>query len=284
MTRVVFFIEQIANGLYLICAVGLLFSVRSFFISRRELWAAEFELEREQAQRKQASAITWTLGLVEIVLAIYAVATVVAPTLRNDVVAPGGSSGGVPDQPFITSTPGGDGLAVNDQGTPLGDNSVEAMMLTVTAAVQNANGSGPKILATPTISPTPVGTIIAGDPPPLGCDKTNAQLEVPANGQVLFDSVTVIGTAQTENFAFYKFELNGPSTGGAYAPVGGDKTSPVPSKGVLGQLALSPFQPGTYLFRLTVFDNKNALRAQCVVTVHVRERPPTPTPPGGGAQ
>lgn len=283
MSRVVFFIEQIANGLYLICAVGLLFAVRSFFISRRELWAAEFELEREQAQRRQASAITWTLGLVEIVLAIYAVATVVAPTLRNDVVSPGGASSGVPDQPFITSTPGGQGQLFNDQGTPIGNDSVGAMMLTVTAAVQNADG-GPKILATPTISPTPVGTIIAGDPPPQGCDKTDAQLEVPANGQVLFDSVAVIGTAQTENFAFYKFEVNGPSTGGAFTPVGGDKNSPVQSKGVLGQLALSPFQPGTYLFRLAVFDSKNALRAQCVVTVHIRERPPTPTPPGGAAQ
>jgi hypothetical protein len=101
---------------------------------------------------------------------------------------------------------------------------------------------------------------------------------------VLFDSVTVIGTAKTSNFAFYKFELSGPSTGGAFTPVGGDKNSPVASKGVLGQLALSPFQPGIYLFRLAVFDSKNALSAQCTVTVHVRERPPTPTPPGGAAQ
>ena len=284
MSRVVFFVEQIARGLYLLCALGLLFSVRSFLISRRDLWAAEFELEREQALRRQASAITWTLAIIEMALAIYAIATVVAPTLRNDVVAVGNTGPNIQaDQPFITSTPGGEGQLFNDQGTPIGSDSVGAMMLTVTAAVQDADSGGPKILVTPTVSPTPVGTIIAGDPPPIGCDKADAHLEVPANGQVLFDSVQVIGTAKTDNFAFYKFELSGPSTGGAFTPVGGDKNSPVPSKGVLGQLALSPFQTGIYLFRLAVFDSKNNLSAQCTVTVHIRERPPTPTPPGGAA-
>jgi hypothetical protein len=282
VNSIVFFVEKIAPGLYLICAVGLLFSVRSFLISRRELWAAEFELEREQALRRQAGAITWTLGLIEIILGIYAIAMVIAPTLRNDVITGADTAlDPVDEQHFMTSTPGSNGIVLNEQGTPVSGDSIEAMMASVTARAAAAENSGPRIVPTATISPTPVGTIIPGMPTPVGCSSADAWLEVPANGQVVFDSLTVIGTAKTANFAFYKFELSGPSTGNTFAPYGGDKTSPVPEKGVLGQLTLNSFQPGQYSFRLTVFDNTSALRASCAVTVVLRPRPPTATPPGG---
>ncbi len=277
MSKLAFFIEQIANGLYFICAVGLLFSIRSFLISRRKLWAAEFELEREFAFRQQANAITWTFGIIEIALAIFAIATVVAPTLRSDVIVNPAVQNPIAEQPFVTFTPGGDGLAAD--GTTQGN--IDTMFLTVTAQVAAGQGGDLQILVTPTPAPTPVGTIIPGMPTPMGCSSAEAYLQIPANGQVLFDSITVIGTAQTANFASYKFEMNGPSTGNSFAPVGGDKTSPVPNVGVLGVLPLAGFQPGTYLFRLAVFDNTTASKASCTVTVILRERPPTATPPGG---
>ena len=284
LTKLVFLIEQISNGLYFGCAFLFLLAFRSLYISRRELWAAEFELEREQAQRRQANAITSIFAVIELGLAIYAVAAVIAPTIRSDVVNtnPAVVANTTVDLSMITSTPGGDGQLINASGTPLGSDSIQSMMLTVTAAFIAGDSSGPAFSLTATPLPTLVGTIIAGMPPPVGCDKPDAQLEIPANGQVLFDSVTVVGTANTNNFASYKFELNGPSTGDSWTPVGGDKTSPVPNNGVLGQLALSPFQPGEYEFRLTVFDITHALQASCTVTVTIRERPPTNTPPGGG--
>src|SRR6266852_1521488 len=166
MSRMVFFLEQIANGLYLVCAAAILLSLRSLLLSRRELWAAEFELEREQAQRRQASAITWTWGIIEIILMIYAIANVIARPLRSDLISAGSGPGVVSDAPLVTSTPGGDGMLVNAQGTPLGSDSIGAMMLTVTAAA--ANSDGVILVQTPTISPTPVGTIIPGMPTPVG--------------------------------------------------------------------------------------------------------------------
>lgn len=284
VSKLVFLIEQLANGLYFGCAFLFLLAFRSLYISRRELWAAEFELEREQAQRRQANAITSLLAIIELALAIYAIAAIIAPTIRNDVVNtnPNAVANANVDVSIITSTPGGDGVLVNASGTPLGSDSIQSMMLTVTAAFLAGDGNSPAFSLTATPLPTLVGTIIAGMPPPVGCDKPDAQLQIPANGQVLFDSVTVIGTANTNNFASYKFELSGPSTGNSFTPVGGDKTSPVADKGVLGQLALSPFQPGEYEFRLTVFDITHALKASCTVTITIRERPPTNTPPGGG--
>jgi hypothetical protein len=281
VSSLVFFFEKIATGLYLICVLGLLLSLRSLVIARRGLWAAEFELERESALRRQASAITWTFGLIEVALAIFAIANVVAPTLRNDLLSGAGAAANpVVDEPMMTSTFGANGIVLNDKGTPVSGNSIEAMMASVTARAAAGDNTGPRIVPSATIAPSPVGTIRPVNSTPVGCSSADAWLEVPANGQVLFDSVTVIGTAKTSNFAFYKFEISGPSTGNTFAPYGGDKSSPVPTKGILGQLPLSSFQQGQYLFRLTVFDNTSTLRASCMVTVILEPAPPTATPPG----
>jgi hypothetical protein len=101
-------------------------------------------------------------------------------------------------------------------------------------------------------------------------------LVVPANGQVLFDSVTVIGTASTGNFAYYKFEISGPLTSNNFATVSGNNTSPVTTVGVLGQVALASLPRDRYLFRLTVFDTANKLQASCTVTIILQDRA-TPT-------
>jgi hypothetical protein len=277
MTRILFFIESIARGLYLFVAVGILLSAWQIFASRSQLRVAEFELERELARKKQAGAITRTLFLVELLLAIFAIATVIAPTVRDDLTTllVSGPAVNPTNVPFYTSTPGGDGSISGSSS-----DSITNLMLTVTAMAQSEAG-GPQIVVTPTISPTPVGTINPDVPAALGCESPEAQLQVPANGQVIFDAIEVRGSASAPNFALYKFELSGPSTGNAFTPVDGDKVQPVKELGILGQLSLNGFQPGLYKFRLAVFDNTTALRASCTVTVEVRERPPTATPPGG---
>jgi hypothetical protein len=209
--------------------------------------------------------------MIEIALTVAAIAFVVAPTLRTDLTASGApvqNSDNGAATPFITSTPGGDG------------SNIAALDATNTAAAIAAGG-GPVLLLTAVASPTSVGTIIPGYPTPSDCNTDQAWLEIPAPGQVLFDSVEVIGKANVPDFAFYKFELRGPSTGGEFAPILGQQTTPVTEKGTLGLLPLSPFQPGDYTFRLTVFDKTGALKASCSVQVNIRERPPTPTPPGG---
>jgi len=282
--RIVFLIQQASVGLYLLCAVGLLFSSRIYFASRNQLHFAGFELERELARRKEASAITQILALVEVMLAVFAIANVIAPSLQSDPISNQNPQAVIQATyaPFYTSTPGGNGALPAVNGTPGagGANSIDNLMASVTAQFLQQDNTQGKILITSTNAPTPVGTINPDAPKVVGCDTPNAQLEVPANGQIIFDSVTIIGVANIPNFALYKFELNGPSTGNAFTPYGGDKTSPVQQKGVLGQLTLNAFQPGLYKFRLAVFDTTNALKASCTVNVELRERPPTATLPG----
>ncbi len=274
MTQLVFLIEQISSGAYLLCAVGLLFNLRSLMLARRELAGAEFELERDFALRRQARSVTWALAFVELMLGIYAVAHIISPTLRNDSLPTGGQSAS-DSGTFQTLVPG-QATVANAQGTPISRSALEDPFLTLTAQPANLGGAGISVTEPP--SPTPPGTIEPGAPPPIGCNSPEAALQVPANGQVLYESVTVLGTAQTANFARYKFELSGPSTGNAFAPFGGDKTTAVTSLGVLGQLPLVAFQPGTYRFRLVVFDATGQIKASCTITVNLRLHPPTPSP------
>src|SRR5262249_3868624 len=125
LTRVVYFVENIAPGLYLLCAFGILLSSRTLMVSRGELRAAEFELERELARRKQANAITQTLGLIEVILAVFAIAHVIAPTIRSDILPAGIPLNIAPTSaPFYTSTPGGDGKDAGSGGV------IDSMMLT----------------------------------------------------------------------------------------------------------------------------------------------------------
>lgn len=268
MTQLVYLIEQIAPAIYLFCAAGVLFWLGRFFAAQAALRAAEFELERELEEQRRARALTWTIGLIELGLAALAIATVVAPTLRADLL-----SAGLPiapetgaEQRFATSTPGGDG------------NEAEGVFLTVTA--QALSGGGAFLQLTAVASPTPVGTIIAGYPTPVGCNSEQASLEVPANGMRVFDTLTVIGTANIPDFAFYTLEISGPSTGGEFGVLD-NKTAPMPQKGVLGQFAVAAFQPGDYRFRLAVFDSLSEMRASCTVWIVISPRPPTNTPPGG---
>lgn len=268
MTDVVYLIERLSPGLYLLCGAIFVLALRRLMMARGEMRLAEFELERELARSRQSGAITLALLIVEVALAVFAISTVVAPTMRQDIVAQSsGQPGSVPED-FRTSTPGGTG------------EEMDAMLATVTAQVVAGSG-GPALQLTAAPSATPVGTIIAGLGDPEGCDSDEARLEVPANGMRVFDTLSVAGTAFTDNFAFYKFEMSGPSTGDQFVPVGVNQTSPVRELGALGQVSLAPFQFGQYKFRLAVFDNTTALKAFCMVNIMITERPPTATPPGG---
>jgi hypothetical protein len=133
------------------------------------------------------------------------------------------------------------------------------------------------IQITPTLTPTPVGTIVPNPPDVVGCDTENATLRIPTNGLIVFEPVTVIGTAFVDNFAFYRFELRGDSTSREFASLQ-DYTQPVAEEGALGQFAPSFYEPGEYQFRVNVFDINGDVKATCMVNIIITDPIPTPTP------
>lgn len=261
MSRVVFLVEQLAPGLFILLGLGMLLAARRLLRARRTLRATHFELEQELARRARGDAWVSLLLLLEMLLLILGLLLVVAPTVRQ----------------FSDFTPG---QVVTDGqfNTPVPRFNIDAL---IDASGVNLTPDDPalRVLATPTLTPTPVGTIVPNAPPASGCTEAGAMLQIPANGMRVFEPVTVTGTAFMENFAFYRFEIRGPSTGGSFAPLG-DHTQPVRQRGELGQFVPAFYIPGVYEFRLSVFNILNAPGPGCTVNIYLSEPVPSPTPPG----
>lgn len=263
MTTLVFFVEQIAIGLYILIALGLLLAWRRLLQARRAYRATQFELERDIARDQRSNAITTFVLLVELALVIVGIQQVVAPTIRASANIEQSIEGVAQDGVFNTPTPfRADNVQIDPSGVNLTPDDPSA-----------------RVLATPTLTPTPVGTIVPNAPPVLGCDTPGATLQIPANGMVVFETIRVVGTADMPDFAFYRFELKGPPTFGSFAPLE-TYTQPVPETGELGQFVPAFYPPGEYQFRVTVFDITNTLGPSCMVNIYIREPIPTPTPIG----
>jgi hypothetical protein len=262
INSLVFFIERISFGLYILSAGGLLWMAYRLQRARRELVVAQFKLEREHALVRQASAITIGGLLIEFAIGVWAVANLMAPTIRDIRLGEDPDSGSARER-FVTSTP--------QQNPPVA-----------------LGGSGPSgevldIFSTPVPTATAVGTIIPDAPEIVGCPRESAWLHIPGNGQLLYEATTVIGTASISDFAFYRFEIKPDAPGAEFAPIGGDNTVPV-VEGPLGEILPFNFANGSYRFRLVVFDHTNMLRALCEITINISDPPPTPTPIGASAE
>jgi hypothetical protein len=265
MERFIFFVEQIANGLYILCGLGILLGLRSYFAARRMLQGAQFELEKELARFRVNNASTAVLVFLELGLAVFATAQVVAPTLRANPPKFTSAIAEVVETPFLTAAPG----ALNS-GTPV-PSFAEGVPI---PGLEDELNLQP--FATPTLTPTPVGTIIPDAPPVEGCDTDEANLRIPANGMVVFEATDVVGTANTTDFAFYRFEIKGPETRNNWSMFR-EYTSPV-IDGELGNIVPSQLIPGEYKFRLTVYDITNTMRASCMITIIISPPIPTATP------
>ena len=261
IASLVFFVEQIAFGLYILSAAGILLMAYRLHRARRELTLSQFKLEREHALVRQASAVTLGGLLIEFLIGVWAIANMMAPALR-DIQVGANAGAGTAQERFVTSTPAPNPPVVLGGNAPTGDN--------------------PDIFATPVPTATPVGTIIPDAPDIVGCPRDSAWIYIPGNGQLLFDATTVEGTANISDFAFYRFEIKPMTPGAEFAPIGGDNTVPVVD-GPLGDILPFNFPNGDYRFRLVVFDNTNMMRALCEITIHISDPPPTPTPIGGEA-
>lgn len=265
MISLVFFTEQIAIGLYILAGLGILISLRSLLMARQQLEAAQFELQKELAGFKVANATTAVLLFLELGLGVLATAEVIAPTLRAQPPKSITVVERVAEAPFVTAAPGS--VLV---GTPPSNFAAGVEI----QGIEDELNLAP--FATPTLTPTPVGTIVPDVPAAVGCDTPNALLRIPANGMIVFDATSVVGSANIDNFAFYRFELNGPETNNVWAKLA-EYTVPV-IEGNLGQIVPSQLTPGEYKFRLMVFDIANAPQATCTITIIISEPIPTPTP------
>ncbi|CAG1012761.1 hypothetical protein ANAEL_04500 [Anaerolineales bacterium] len=136
-------------------------------------------------------------------------------------------------------------------------------------------------LTTPTLDliSTPTGTLspdmmtqFANLPPqPMaanvtGCTPNQIMLTSPEAGDEIKGTVELIGTANTPNFGFYKYEVAriGSDT---WATISADRNSV--TDGLLGRWNTTALTPGDYQLRLVVIDNQGQALPACIVPVRV---------------
>lgn len=276
MSNIVFLIEQIAIGLYILIGVGILIFWSRWRTARFDVRSTRFELERDLARFRRDNALTMMILSIEMALVVTGIQRVVAPTMRSDIELE--QLIAMNNQEDVVEVANDGVFATPTRPAPLSNLPIEPVELPRDDEVS--------VFATPTLTPTPVGTIEPNAPPVYGCNTPNAFLQIPANGMRVFQVIRVAGTAFVDNFSSYKLEISGPTTLNSFwvidegfIPVSGqDEENP---ENTLSQFNPDPYEPGTYQFQLTVFDATSELKASCMVTIYISRPIPTPTPLGG---
>lgn len=97
-----------------------------------------------------------------------------------------------------------------------------------------------------------------------GCTDSSTRITSPQVGQVVTGVVKVEGSANINNFAFYKLELR-PDKGTAYT-LYNSFINPV-TQGLLGEVDTKIFSPGIYWLKLTTITQTDQAAASCAVPI-----------------
>jgi hypothetical protein len=122
----------------------------------------------------------------------------------------------------------------------------------------------PEITAEPTITP-----ILGQSGTPFvqeGCVPGELMITFPENSSVVSGKIDIEGTADIEDFGFYKFEISQINSGSWLTIMAGD--DPVVEDS-LGFWDTSQLEPGNYSLRLVVLDNQGIQRDPCQVDLVV---------------
>jgi hypothetical protein len=255
MGDILYLIEDVSIGLFIFGALYIAWNLRQFWLARQELQTAQFSLERELAERRGGRAITGVLFAVQILVIIWGMSSLAAPTWREG--EPESSFTEVP--PYNTRVPvGGEGF--NPTINPDSDELV--------------------ILATAAAPSTPQGTIRPSDQR-RGCIPDRAWISFPSNGQVIFEPIKLEGTANVQDFAFYRLEIRGNQPGEQFGVLPENYPQPI-TNSELATFIPNNYPSGEYRLRIVVFDSSSKPQASCEITIFIERLQPTETPTPGG--
>lgn len=134
------------------------------------------------------------------------------------------------------------------------------------------------LLATPTATLAPVTveptiTVVSGGGTQAvqeGCVPDEVMITYPEHNSTIQGVIEIEGTANIEDFGFYKFEIS-PANSGTWLTIqAGDKPK---IDEVLGFWDTSQLEPGSYSLRLVVLDNQGIQRDPCKVDLVVEMTP-----------
>jgi LysM repeat protein len=124
----------------------------------------------------------------------------------------------------------------------------------------------------PSVSSPVPGAVASPTPGTAGPAVTVCLITSPAEGSQVSGAITLLGSATTEHFLFYKIEVNGPQTGRTWASLLGDVVHAPVVNGTLGTANLGGWEPGSYSIRLVIVDTTSNEVAGCYLGLEVVSR------------
>ncbi len=230
------FFRALEMWIYLLLGLWGLIIIRKFVLAWQELRGATFGLERENAQGRLNRSASVLVLILTMAVTEFILVSFIAPAVPGAISLP---------------TPTLDLLA--------------SPTITLPAETQIAGAI---------TSETPIETTATISAFSAGCVPGQVQIVIPENGEDVRGVIPVVGTANTENFGFYKFEIKRTDEVAWLTIQAGNL--PV-NNGKLGDWDTSRLTPGDYQLALVVVDNQANSSEPCVVQVRVSP-PPEETP------
>lgn len=227
MAIIVKLISDYAPWVYAACGLIALWYLRVAIEARRERRQAAFSLEREAALNKTYQALNVSFFLLVVMAAVYLISTTLAAAVQPLVDA------------VVSPTPT---LFVLPTQTP----TPEPPTATPTPL--------PPPTRRPTPRPTPTISLTPTTPPIVApfCPDGRARLLRPGVEQRVSGQVQVIGSANADNFDYYKLEFK-PSSGPGDPTFISSARQPV-FDGLLGLWNTAGLPPGAYTLYLRTVD------------------------------
>lgn len=262
MEQIYVFIIHNDVWIYILCAFGLFWYLNELFRAQRMLRRAVFGLEKETALHARSNALVLILTLGGIIGAIYYVNAQIAPTLPPELLKPPTPTPDIFATPLSSPTP---------LYTAVPPTTPPQLAATVTLPGQgipegvDAGGAATAVANTPTPAATPT--------PFIGC-RINLNFREPQDRAIVAGMVSFFGTANTDNFGYYRLEANGPQTNGQWASLLGRNIDKPVIDSFLGNANLQEWASGPYLIRLVTVDVDGSETGACVIQVTLDNRTP----------
>jgi hypothetical protein len=226
MEEVLRFFKTYETYIYLVLGGWAIWEIRRFVLSWEDVRGAAFGLERESAQRHLNSSAVMLVFILMMAISEFSLVYFVIP--------------GVPGAtPLLTPT-------INVLASPT---------TTLAAVTLQAGDTAPASTVAPS---SPIGT--------NGCIPNQLELTTPKSGEVVSNTVTLVGSVDLPNLGFYKYEVARP---GDTAWLTLQAGRGVKHNETLGDWNTVSLPPGDYLLHLVATDNQGVDLGACQIEVHV---------------
>jgi hypothetical protein len=244
---------------YIAFLVAFVILLAFWLRARRSRRQALFGLELEVALNRQRRVMRLMAVVVVLAGGVFSIDNFVWPSVPPTEVAeptPTVDYFATPPPTFTNVTP-----------TAIATMTATVSAETLTPPVISTDGG----VATPAETLTVTETITPTTLPPPAAIGAICVIASPTEGATVSGPVAFTGTADADEFLFFKLEAFGPQTGGTWASLLGDVVYSPVRDGVLGQVNFNGWSPGGYSVRVVIVDSTSNEVASCYTSINIAQ-------------